>query len=107
MVAVGCGKSEQEKTADQLNKWSDGVKASRAHMGTPVTLSEYQQVQDGMTYEQVVAIIGDNGHMLSEMVLPGLDIDSRQYIWENADFSEAQISFDHGKVAGRSQHNLK
>lgn len=67
-----------------------------------VTYAQYQNVQVGMTYRQVVDTLGREGvqHHLSD----GL---GEWYSWDNDDFSTANVWFRNGRATSKTQFNLK
>ena len=70
---------------------------------TKITLDKFNQIQTGMTYEQVVAIIGEEGTLSSESAYG--DYSSKIYSWSNG-IANATISFSNGKVSAKSQFGL-
>lgn len=74
-----------------------------------VTLAEFNQIRRGMSYGDVVKIIGTNGEQTySSNSQFG---SSEHYTWNNSGGGfiggSASISFDNGKVSSMSQMNLK
>jgi outer membrane protein assembly factor BamE (lipoprotein component of BamABCDE complex) len=62
-----------------------------------VTQAEYSQIQNGMSYNQVVAIIGSDG------VQDTSSGNGTSYVWQNSDGSEAAVVFDmSGHVIGKA-----
>jgi hypothetical protein len=73
-----------------------GCNSSSGDTTTVVTRAEYNQIQIGMTYDQVVAIIGSDGIEVahaSNMVA---------YRWENPDATIVEVSFVNGKVNSKT-----
>ena len=68
-----------------------------------ITLDKFNQIQTGMTYEEVVAIIGEEGTLSSESSYG--DYSSKIYSWSNG-IANATISFSNGKVSAKSQFGL-
>lgn len=65
-----------------------------------ITREKYNQIQLGMTYEQVVEIMGDPGE-------EGGSADVvKVYYWTNADNSSVSVGFANGKVTSKSNINL-
>lgn len=74
--------------------------------GSAVTLAEFDQITPGMTYEQVVAIVGTDGKVTSEMS-GGAGFNSKSYSWAGPGCcSNAIVSFTDGKVASKVQTGL-
>lgn len=70
-----------------------------------VTRREYEQVNDGQTYEEVTAIIGQPGREISSSDLAGMR--TVMYSWSNADGSNMNAMFQDGKLVTRAQFGLK
>lgn len=71
-----------------------------------VTLEQYNQVQDGMTYDEVVSIFGGKENSSSESEIAG--IKSEVKTWNgNGTFSVVSIGFTDGKVSSKSQTGLE
>ena len=71
-----------------------------------VTLEQYNQVQDGMTYDDVVSIFGGKENSSSESEIAG--IKSEVKTWSgNGTFSVVSIGFTDGKVSSKSQTGLE
>lgn len=69
-----------------------------------VTLEKYNQVKEGMSYDQVKGILGE-GQIMSQTKL--MDIESTMYSWINSDGSNMNCTFSGGKMALKAQFNLK
>ena len=71
-----------------------------------VTLEQYNQIKDGMTYEEVVEIFGGKESTSSESEIAG--IKSEIKTWNgNVTFSVATIGFTDGEVSSKSQTGLE
>lgn len=71
-----------------------------------VTLEQYNQIKDGMTYEEVVEIFGGKESTSSESEITG--IKSEIKTWNgNGTFSVATIGFTDGEVSSKSQTGLE
>ena len=66
-----------------------------------VTLSEFNQLQIGMTYDQAKAIIGAEGAFMT-----GTN-NVAGYQWDNADGSNAMLVFHDRKIMVKSQVKLR
>ena len=76
-----------------------------------VTRSEYGQIQNGMTYQQVVEIIGVPGEEVSsnEMLgVPGVmdPIETVMYMWSNPDGSNMNAMFQNDALMQKAQFGL-
>lgn len=75
-----------------------------------ITLSEFNAIQNGMTYEQVCEIVGGPGELLSDVDLGiGSEYAGQVYMWEgNGSLgANANITFQGGVVVMKAQYGLK
>ena len=70
-----------------------------------VTLSEYSQITEGMSYEQVRQIIGAPGeeNVRSDMV----GISTVMYSWMNSNGSNMNAMFQNGRLVTKAQFGLR
>jgi hypothetical protein len=74
--------------------------------GTPgVTLANYDRVQYGMTYPEVVDIFGGPGVRTGQMKIA--DNQVKFYSWKGAAGGEATITFSNGVVMDKESRDLK
>lgn len=69
-----------------------------------LTLEKYNQLKDGMKYEEVTAILGE-GDEISKTDILGTSVAT--YQWKGEDFAYITISIQNGKVTSKSQFGLK
>ncbi|MBN7774198.1 DUF3862 domain-containing protein [Clostridium aminobutyricum] len=69
-----------------------------------ITLDQYNQVREGMTYAQAKAILGE-GQILSQSEIMG--IDTTMYAWINKDGANANLTFQGDSLQVKAQFNLK
>lgn len=69
------------------------------------TMDKYNQVETGMTYDEVVAIMGGDGELSSDTKIAG--VSSKLYMWDGENIaSNCSITFSDGKVSSKSQFGL-
>ena len=91
-----CNESEVQTTENEKTTTKD----------VKVTLEQYNQIKDGMTYEEVVEIFGGKESTSSESEIAG--IKSEIKTWNgNGTFSVATIGFTDGEVSSKSQTGLE
>lgn len=73
-------------------------------MDAKITLEQFNNIKEGMSYEEVVGIIGE-GEILSETKI--FDITSIMYQWINKDGSNMNAIFQENGLMSKSQFNLK
>jgi Domain of Unknown Function with PDB structure (DUF3862) len=74
-----------------------------------ISKAEFEAIKNGMTYEEVVEIIGSEGEMLSETGEAGTEFHTVIYVWEGeGEFgANANFTFQGGKLMNKSQFGLK
>jgi hypothetical protein len=70
-----------------------------------VTMSEYSQLQTGISYEDAVGIIGATGQEMSSNDLAG--IRTILYSWSNASGANMNAMFQDGKLVTKAQFGLE
>jgi len=70
-----------------------------------VTLADYEQILEGMTYEQVRTIIGASGEELSRSDLGGYM--TVMYSWSNGNGSNMSVMFQNGALLNKAQFGLR
>ena len=85
--------------------------APRATPKSKITMAEFNRIQIGMTYKQVVQIIGSNGTLTSENYIPGVPgvmapIHTKMFAWEGSGIGNAMVIFQNDRVFQRSQFGL-
>jgi hypothetical protein len=70
-----------------------------------VTLAEYEQVREGMTYEEVTSVIGAAGQELSRSDLAGYT--TVMYSWANSNGSNMNSMFQNGRLVNKAQFGLR
>jgi len=75
-----------------------------------ITLVTFDQIRRGMTYEQIVEIVGEEGVVFSDSSLED-DLDGEiktiVYEWKNGDFSGMKVIIKDGKLFEKSQSELE
>lgn len=77
-----------------------------------ITMSNYQQIQNGMSYQQVVQIIGKAGEEISRSHIAGVpgvmeSVDTVFYQWVNPGGSNMNAMFQNDKLIQKAQIGLK
>ena len=69
-----------------------------------ITINEYNQIRDGMSYSEVVRIIGEPGTELSSGDIAGFR--TVMYSWENFNGSNANVMFQNDRMINKAQFGL-
>ncbi|PGB21675.1 hypothetical protein COM06_30045 [Bacillus toyonensis] len=74
-----------------------------------ISKAEFDQIQNGMSYDEVKAIIGSDGEVLSETGQAGDQFHTIMYKWdgEKGFGANANFMFQDGKLQNKSQFGLK
>lgn len=74
-----------------------------------ISKAEFDQISNGMSYEQVAGIIGSAGELLSESGSPGDAYYTVMYSWngEGSTGASANFMFQGGKLQNKAQFGLK
>jgi hypothetical protein len=68
-------------------------------------LNNYEQIENGMSYEKVVKIIGSDGIETRRSSLENIEL--RDYKWKGENYQRIYVSFRNDKVVSKSQSGLK
>ena len=111
-LSTGCAPSEQPESplsVPSTTQPQQGI--TEPSTGTTVqklgiTLAQFNSLTTGMTYEQVVSIVGFPGELQSEFNYG--DHVAKSYTFEGSeDYSNAIINFSNNALDGKSQFGLK
>lgn len=121
-VGTQGGKEETEKATKELEPKTEQVtKEATEPKAEPkkeepkkeepkkdgITKAEFEQVQTGMSYEDVVAIVGTEGEVSSESEIGG--ITTKMYTWkgESGIGANANMTFQNNELKSKAQFGLK
>ncbi|WP_231506359.1 DUF3862 domain-containing protein [Paenibacillus sp. UNC451MF] len=103
---VGCGGESAKQTSGQTNK----TEASEKQEGNSlITKAKFEKIENGMSYEEVVKIIGGSGELLSEIGKKGEKTHTTVYVYkgEGTVGANATLTFQDGKLMAKAQAGLK
>ena len=83
--------------------------ATEERQETKITLEKFNKIETGMSYEQVVEIIGEEGTTLSESNIANDEkYHTIMYSWKaKNEIANANVTFQGGKVISKAQIGLK
>lgn len=70
-----------------------------------ITLAKFNKIKSGMTYEEVVEILGEEGTVMSDSEMGGQT--AVMYSWSNKNGSNMNAMFQNGGLINRSQFGIK
>ena len=92
--------------------FQDGKVINKAQMGVSsgddvkITLEQYNAIETGMSYDDVVSLIGGEGSLLSDSEIAGST--AQIYMWEGSSLgANANVTFSDGKVISKAQFGLE
>lgn len=105
-VILGVG-SEFVNTTIDLNEGHTSVTTKKEAKNSPkITMEEFTSIKLGMTYDEVVALIGSKGELMGESGFG--DYVMTIYSWEGEGIAAAAtITFENGKVSAKAQIGLE
>lgn len=76
---------------------------------TTISMSEFERIETGMTYDEVVEIVGTDGELSTSVDMFGSELKTEMYVWRgNGSIgSNANVTFQGGTVVAKSQVGLK
>ena len=95
----------QRMKGSTLRPWEDRA-ASRPAPQPPITLAEFRRVRPGMSYTDVVEVLGELGEEMSRTSIPGLP-ETVMYGWQNPDGSNMNAMFQGGSLIQKAQFGLR
>lgn len=77
-----------------------------------VTMDEYRQLKNGISYDEAVRIIGSAGEEMSSNTIDGVpgvmpSVTTIMYSWQNDDASNMNAMFQNDKLTTKAQFGLK
>jgi Domain of Unknown Function with PDB structure (DUF3862) len=115
--AVGGGEeetntAEQASTEPQINeekpKPKENDEKSEPENKPTISKAEFDAIKTGMTYEEVVEIIGSEGEVRSETGEAGSEFHTIMYSWDGEGIgANASLMFQGGKLQSKSQFGLE
>lgn len=109
VAAIGGGSGTDTtpvaQTGDPVDSTTKPAPAPAPKEDKTVTLEEYNKIKNGMSYKEVVKIIGFEGTENSQNELAG--VKTVMYTWQNDDGSNMNAIFQNDKLTQKAQFGLK
>lgn len=86
-----------------IQKSASGVSNESEYM----TMEEYNKIDTGMKYEEVVEIVGSSGESMSKSETNGIVIEMFTWYGNGIAGSNANVTFKNGEVMAKAQVGLK
>ena len=100
---------KEETKKENVKEAGKSEKKKESKNDPGISKKEFDQLQSGMSYEEVVKIIGSEGEVLSESGNEGEDLHTVMYQWdgESGWGANANAMFQGGKLNTKSQFGLE
>lgn len=87
----------------------DVQKQIEAQPASSITLAKFNQIQNGMSYEQVVALLGAPGQVMSENTIGegAYRTHTVMYSWQVGVMANMNCMFQNGKLMSKAQLGLQ
>ena len=127
LLVGGCGTSSEETVETEEPTTEEATPAVEQETQAPasedttteepavtennpgISKAEFDQIENGMTYEEVVQIIGGEGEVLSEVGEKGTDLYTVMYKYdgESGLGANANFTFQNNKLQAKAQFGLE
>jgi hypothetical protein len=93
-------------------RYTPHQKGSRNVKSKRLTKAKYDAIRNGMSYADVVRIIGYDGENLATNHLDGIpgvmkSVTTKMYSWENSDGSNMNAMFQNDRLVSKAQYGLR
>lgn len=109
IVAIATSQGTGTNNVQQTSVNTDNSNATNTN-DTKISLEEFNQIETGMSYEEVVEIVGGEGTVLSESDITGDgQYKTTIYSWDGNGMlgASANVTFQGGKVISKAQFGLE
>ncbi|MCP5055490.1 MAG: DUF3862 domain-containing protein [bacterium] len=96
VTLVSVGMSVNDVQTQDLSKTEDPPPIA--------TLAEFERIREGMSHQEVIAIVGDPGVAAAP---EGGDGQTSVTVWQNSDASHMNATFENGQLVKKAQLYLK
>lgn len=94
----------QQEFAAEMQELESQLAADQSPDG--VTMQQFQSIKTGMTYQQVVGILGEPTEQLSQTELAG--VRSSMFSWQGVGFgANMNATFTNGRLVAKAQFGLQ
>lgn len=107
--AKAAAEKKEAEEAQAKQAAAEKAAAEKALDAEGISKAEFNEIQNGMTYEEVVSIIGVEGELLSEVGEKGTQFYTVMYVWygETGLGANANALFQGGKLNSKAQFGLE
>jgi hypothetical protein len=108
-IAANVGGNDNPQTASGSDTPANATPKEEPKNKPTISKAEFDQIQNGMTYDQVKEIVGSDGEVMSEAGEKGSQFHTIIYTWkgEGSIGANANFTFQGGKLQAKAQVGLK
>lgn len=112
IAAVATSGGDEQTNTESIDKKETSSESASTESNSSdnegvLTKEKFEQIKDGMTYEEVTKIVGSEGTVMSESGDKGTEFHTVMYEFETDGFmSSATMMFQGGKLMNKSQFGL-
>lgn len=103
LVVMGGGAAATINLNSGIQKSISGVSNDSEY----ITKDEFNQIDSGMTYDEVKEIVGSDGTLTSSTSMNGITIEIYTWYGDGMAGSNANVTFTNNSVTGKAQVGLK
>lgn len=110
LLIAGCSEAPAPVATDPIKVETPAPSPAPVESaGVTISKAEYDQLENGMSYKKVVALVGGEGEQLSETGSPGEEFYTAMYSYDGEGGLGANVSliFQDDKLMTKSQFGLK
>ncbi len=98
-------KQDEAKTSQTEKETQKTAEANKTDNENKVTMENFKKLKNGMSYKQVVEILGKEGELLSENEVAGTK--TEMYQWKAGMMSNMNAMFQNDKLMSKAQFGLE
>ncbi|RHL43267.1 DUF3862 domain-containing protein [Eubacterium ventriosum] len=103
IILICIGIAVALNTNDSIQKDISGVSDKSEY----ITMDEYNRIETGMSYDEVVDIIGSKGELSTKSESNGYTIEIYTWYGNGTAGSNANVTFENGKATAKAQVGLQ
>ncbi|MBA3314604.1 MAG: DUF3862 domain-containing protein [Planctomycetota bacterium] len=94
----------EETPTEETDRTVTAPGSRKVDKATVITTAEYNQLNDGMTYDEVYEVIGYHGKEMSRNKIAGHE--TVMFAWQNRNGTNANVMFQNDRLVSRAQFGL-
>ena len=106
---IGSALSGKKTSNTSISNSQTSTRTNKPSATSGITMAKFKKIKSGMTYEEVVKIIGEEGEETSRVEIPGTPV-TVMYMWKAKGFmamGNMNATFQGNKLTTKAQFGLK